>query len=100
MLIPMFFAPFISVICFRFVVPDVETTVLPLRSATAFRLLAFFETKRFAVRKYVFVNATWFCRSRLFVVDPHSRSTVPLAISGIRVADVTGLSLTWRFGIL
>ena len=42
---------------------------------------------------------TCFWRSRLLVVDPHSRSIVPLAISGIRVADVTGFSTTLRFGI-
>jgi hypothetical protein len=48
----------------------------------------------------VFVKPTCFWRSRLLVVEPHSRSIVPLAISGMRVADVTGLSLTCRFGIL
>jgi len=52
------------------------------------------------VTKYVFVKPTCFSRSRLLVVEPHSRSIVPLAISGIRVADVTGLSATFRFGML
>jgi hypothetical protein len=81
-------------ICLMLVEPEVDTTVLPLRSSTVFRLLAFFDMNRLAVTKCVIVNATCFCRSRVLVVEPHSRSTVPLAISGMRVADVTGLSLT------
>src|SRR5215831_10692233 len=84
-----FCAP-ISVICLILVVPEVDATVLPLRSSTVFRFADFFDTKRFAVTKWVMVNETCFCRSRLLVVEPHSRSTVPLAISGIRVAEVTG----------
>ena len=83
-----------------FVVPEVDTTVLPLRSASLPMFDAFFATYRFAVTKWVMVNATCFWRSRLLVVEPHSRSMVPFAISGIRVAEVTGLSLTSRFGIL
>ena len=39
-------------------------------------------------------KATCFCRSILSVVEPHSRSVVPLAISGIRVAEVTGFITT------
>ena len=74
------------------VVPEVETIVLPLRSSIVLRLADFFETKRFAVTKWVMVKATCFSRSRLLVVEPHSRSTVPLAISGMRVDEVTGLS--------
>jgi hypothetical protein len=42
------------------------------------------DTKRFAVTKWVMVKETCFSRSRLLVVEPHSRSTVPLAISGMR----------------
>ena len=45
------------------------------------------------------MNETCFCRSALLVVDPHSMSTVPFAISGIRLDDVTGLISTLRFGI-
>ena len=56
------------------------------------RLADFFDTKRLAVTKWVMVKETCFSRSRLLVVEPHSRSTVPFAISGIRVADVTGCS--------
>src|SRR5881397_2444380 len=82
------------------VVPEVDTTVLPLRSSSFLRFDAFLLTKRFAVTKCVIVKATCFWRSRLLVVEPHSRSTVPLAIRGMRVAEVTGFSFTWRFGIL
>ena len=46
------------------------------------------------------MKPTCFWRSRLLVVDPHSRSIVPLAISGMRVAEVTGFSATFRFGML
>ena len=31
------------------------------------------------------------------MVEPHSRSIVPFAISGMRVAEVTGFSLTSSF---
>ena len=99
MVMPRFFCPFSSVACLMLVVPDVDTTVLPLRSLRLLRLAAFLLTNRFAVTKCVIVNATCFWRSRLFVVEPHSRSIVPLAINGMRVADVTGFSFTWRFGI-
>jgi hypothetical protein len=81
-------------------VPEVETTVLPLRSSSFEMLEAFFATYRFAVTKCVIVKATCFWRSRLLVVEPHSRSIVPFAISGMRVAEVTGFSLTSIFGIL
>ena len=37
------------------VVPEVETTGLPLRSSIDLMLLAFLETKRLAVRKWVLV---------------------------------------------
>ena len=57
-------------------------------------LLDFLETNRVAVRKCVLINSTCFSRSVLLVVDPHSRSMVPLAISGIRADELTGLSLT------
>ena len=39
------------------------------------------------------VNATCFSRSALLVVEPHSRSMVPLASSGMRFDEVTG---SWR----
>ena len=91
---PRFCCALISVICLMLVVPAVDTTVLPLRSSSVFRFAAFFDTQRLAVTKCVMVNDTCFWRSRLLVVEPHSRSMVPFAISGMRFAEVTGLSLT------
>ena len=87
-------AALVSVSCLMLVVPEVEATGLPLRSSIEPSLLDFLETNRVAVRKCVLVNATCFSRSVLLVVDPHSRSMVPLAISGIRADELTGLSLT------
>jgi len=46
------------------------------------------------------VNHTSSAASRLFVVEPHSRSMVPFAISGMRFADVTSWYLTSSFGSL
>src|SRR5882724_836512 len=94
MLRPRLRAALASVSCLMLVVPEVETTDLPLRSSIELRLLDFFETKRVAVRKWVLVKATCFRRSGLLVVDPHSRSMVPLASKGIRVEDVTGVNST------
>src|SRR5260370_33401891 len=91
MWIPRLGAAVASVSCLMLVVPDVETTDLPLRSSIEWRLLDFFETKRVAVRKCVLVKATCFRRSALLVVEPHSRSMVPLANSGMRGEDGTGL---------
>src|SRR5258708_29214804 len=88
MLMPRLRAALASVSCLILVVPDVEATDLPLRSSIELSLLDFFETKRVAVRKWVLVNQTCFRRSALLVVDPHSRSMVPLASNGIRVDDV------------
>src|SRR5258708_31619843 len=93
-LMPRLRAALASVSCLMLVVPDVETTDLPLRSSIELSLLDFFETKRVAVRKWVLVNQTCFWRSALLVVDPHSRSMVPLANNGMRVDDVTGLDST------
>ena len=99
---PRFFWPLISVTSFRFDVPDVDTSVLPLRSSSLFRLADFLDTKRLAVTKVIMSvcrrKETCCWRSVLFVVEPHSRSIVPLAISGMRVADVTGTVSTVRFG--
>src|SRR5262245_11058820 len=46
--------------------------------------------------KNVKENPTCFCRLVMLAVEPHSMSTVPLATSGMRVAEVTGLYLTVR----
>src|ERR1700704_5625677 len=99
MLTPRLRAALASVSCLMLVVPEVETTDLPLRSSIELILLDFWETKRLAVRKWVLVKETCFWRSALLVVEPHSRSTVPLAISGIRLAEVTSWYLTSSFGI-
>src|SRR4051812_34272203 len=93
MLIPKLRAALASVSCLILVVPEVETTDLPLRSSIELILPDFLETKRLAVREWVFVNEICFWRGALLVGEPHSGSVVPLAISGMRVADVTGLSL-------
>src|ERR1700684_611933 len=94
MLAPRLRAALASVSCLILVVPDVETTDLPLRSSIELILLDFLETKRLAVRKWVLVKAICFWRSGLLVVEPHSRSMGPLASNGMRVDDDTGLSLT------
>ncbi len=89
MFMPRFCAALISVICLMLVVPAVETIVLPFRSLSVLMLDDFFATQRLAVTKCVLVKLTCFWRSRLFVVEPHSRSMVPLPISGMRLAEVT-----------
>src|SRR5438045_4505246 len=94
MLMPRLRAALASVNCLMLVVPEVEATDLPLRSLIELSLLDFFETKRVAVRKWVLVNQTCFKRSGLLVVEPHSRSMVPLASNGMRVDDVTGFNST------
>ena len=48
----------------------------------------------------VYANATSFCRSRVFVVEPHSRSTLPSLTIAIRLADVTGTKRTSSRGSL
>src|SRR3954453_17884727 len=100
MFMPKFCCALISVICLMLVVPAVETIVLPLRSASLWMLADFFATQRFAVTKCVMVNDTSFCRARLLVVEPHSRPMGPLAMGGIRFAEVTSWYLVSSFGIL
>ena len=78
-----------------FVVPAVPTTVLPLKSAIDLILLDFFVTYLLSERKCALVKAACLARSALFVVEPHSRSTVPFAISGMRVEDVTAMYFVW-----
>src|ERR1700694_3699203 len=94
MLTPKLRAALASVSCLMLVVPEVETTDLPLRSSIELILLDFFETKRLAVTKWVWVKQICFWGSALLVVEPHSRSMVPLASNGIRVDDVNGLNST------
>ena len=70
------------------------TTFFPLRSAKSFTPESFLVRSRVPTMKIVVEKETCFCRSRLFVVEPHSRSIVPFWTSGIRFCDVTGVSLT------
>src|SRR5260370_17300209 len=100
MLTPRLRAALVSVSCLMLVEPEVETTDLPLRSSIELILLDFLETKRLAVRKWVLVKEICFWRSALLVLDPHSRSMVPLASNGMRVDGVTAESLTSRFPTL
>src|ERR1700693_2783006 len=81
------------------VVPCVTTTVLFLRSLYDLILEDFLTTSLVPVMKVTGANATSFWRVRLLVVEPHSRSTVPLDISGMRVCEVTGLYFTVRLVI-
>ncbi|CPP24564.1 Uncharacterised protein [Bordetella pertussis] len=75
-------------------VPAVETTVLPFMSSSFLRLDDFLAAKRVAVTKVVGANATCCWRSTVLVAEPQTRSTVPLATSGMRVDEVTGTRLT------
>ncbi len=61
---------------------------------------AFFTTMRTLVTNVVRAKATCFWRASLFVVDPHSMSTVPLVTRGIRFWEVTGWCWTLRSAIL
>ena len=47
--------------------------------------------------KMLFENATCFWRSRLLVVEPHSKSIVPFCSSEMRFCEVIGVSLTCSF---
>src|SRR5213075_3007600 len=76
--------------------PDTATTGLPFNASIVVMLSDFLAAKRVADRKCEFVNATWRCRSALFVVAEQTRSTVPFIMSGIRLDDVTGLVSTFR----
>ena len=60
----------------------------------------FFAIHRLAVTKCVIVNQTCSWRGMLLVVEPHSRSIVPLAMSGMRLAEVTSWYFTSSLGIL
>ena len=72
------------------VVPGSTTSVLPPRSSTDL-MPEFLRTRSLVpVMKVVNVNAAWLWREKVLVVEPHSRSTVPLASSAKRVCGVTG----------
>src|SRR6201992_1499610 len=94
MLIPRLRAALTSVSCLMLLVPEVDATDLPLRPSIELSLLACVGTKRVAVRKWLLVKETCDRRSGLLVVEPHSRSMVPLASNGMRDDDVSGLNST------
>src|SRR5690606_22314242 len=77
----------------RLLVPAVETTVAPFRSARSLTLDDLSEAKRVDVTKVVGAKLTCCWRCSLLVAEPQLMSTVPLATSGIRVDDVTETSL-------
>ena len=76
----------ISCIAFSLVVPAVTTTVFPARS----RYERIGEPRRTSSlvpeTKMTGENATCFWRSRLLVVEPHSRSARPETMASIRVS--------------
>ena len=77
-------------------VPEVAATARPFRSCRLRMPLDFGTMSLVLTTKVVRLNATSFCRSRLLTVEPHSRSTVPLAISGMRFEEVTTCFFTCR----
>ena len=66
-----------SRIVFSLVVPAVTTTVLPARSRNDLIGEPFFTSSLVPETKIIGEKPTSFWRSRLLVVDPHSRSTWP-----------------------
>ncbi|MNV59744.1 hypothetical protein D3C71_1521880 [compost metagenome] len=74
------------------VVPVVVATVLPLRSLMPVMPELALVAIRTSSTYVVMAKATSFWRLASLVVEPHSRSTVPLVTRGIRFCDVTG----WR----
>ena len=71
------------------VVDSVEATTLPRRSSSDWTSLSLRASNRLPATKVVTENATLRARSAVLVVMPHSRSMVPLASIGSRVADDT-----------
>lgn len=75
---------------FSLVVPLVTATARPPRSRND-RIGESLRTRSLVPEtKIVGENATRFCRSRLLVVEPHSRSTCPLTTASMRDSAVTG----------
>ena len=79
-----------ALIIFSLVVPCVTTTVLPRRSSTPLTLDDFFASILMPATNVVYAKATSFWRSRVFVVEPHSRSTLPSLTIAMRLDEVTG----------
>ena len=80
------------------VVPAVTTTRLPPRSAKSRMGLLRCVIKRVCATKIDTENAACRARSRVWVVEPHSRSTVPFWTRAMRFCEVSGNSLTVSAG--
>ncbi len=70
-------------------VPEVTTTALSFRSGKSLIGPPFFTSRRVPTTKMVSEKAACFWRSRLLVVEPHSKSKVPFCNNGIRFCEVT-----------
>ena len=81
---------------FSLVVPVVTTTVFPARSRYDLIGDPVFTMSLVPAMKITGEKSTTFLRSRLDVVEPHSRSACPLVTALIRVSDVTGTHLMTR----
>ena len=75
---------------FSLVVPAVTATFLPARSRNERIGEPFFTSSLVPETKIVGEKLTSFWRSRLLVVEPHSRSTWPEVTAAMRDSDVTG----------
>jgi len=71
----------------------VTTTDLPRRSSIESMSADFLASILMPATNVVYANATCFCRSRVFVVEPHSRSILPSRSAGIRLDEDTGTQL-------
>ena len=78
---------------FSLVVPPVTATVLPFRSRKDLIGEPLATISLVPATKMVGEKATTFWRSRLLVVDPHSRSARPEPIAAMRVSGVTASHL-------
>src|ERR1043166_9405032 len=76
------------------VVPAVTTTVLPPRLRYERIGEPRFTRSLVPATKMIGEKATCCCRSRLLVVEPHSRYALPETIASMRVSDVTGSHLS------
>src|SRR5215469_17400677 len=95
---PRFSSLFILLTNTAVLVPAVTATGFPRKSSALLMLLSVRTIHLNCGTKNVYENPTCCCRTVILAVEPHSMSTVPLATSGMRVAEVTGLYLIFRFG--
>ena len=76
---------------FSVVVPGITATRLFARSATELTFEPIRVSRLPPSTKVRMLKSTVACRPSVFVVDPHSRSTVPATTNGMRVSAVTGV---------